>query len=94
MKLEGDEMELYNENREYHAGDIVYIFYRNPHTQDVANIQAAAVVNNPESLNELALFLYETYYPLSSEMAVYSTEEEAMQAYNYYYGNDSEETLE
>jgi len=87
-------MELYNENRTYHPGDIVYVFYRNPHTQDVANIQAAAVINNPENSNELALFLYETYYPLSNEMAVYSTEEEAIQAYNYYYGNAAEGILE
>jgi transcriptional regulator of the spore photoproduct lyase operon len=82
------------ENPNYQAGDIVYVFYRNPHTQDVANIQAAAVVNNPEKVDELALFLYETYYPLSNELAVYATEEEANQAYNYYYGNDSEGMLE
>jgi len=87
-------MELYNDNRTYQPGDIVYVFYRNPHTQNVANIQAAAVVNNPETPNELALFLYETYYPLSSEMAVYSTEEEANQAYNYYYGDATEENFE
>jgi transcriptional regulator of the spore photoproduct lyase operon len=78
-------------NKNYQAGDIVYVFYRNPHTQDVANIQAAAVVNNPEKADELALFLYETYYPLSNELAVYSSEEEANQAYNYYYGNAIEE---
>ncbi|MCQ6274198.1 transcriptional regulator SplA [Bacillus sp. V3B] len=83
-------MELYNENQTYNAGDIVYVFYRNPHTQDVANIQEAAVVNNPENPNELAVFLYETYYPLSNEMAVYSTEEEAEQAYHYYFENVSE----
>jgi transcriptional regulator of the spore photoproduct lyase operon len=82
------------DNLNYQAGDIVYVFYRNPHTQDVANIQAAAVVNNPEKADELALFLYENYYPLSNEMAVYSTEEEANQAYNYYYGNDSVGILE
>lgn len=87
-------MELSNESKTYHAGDIVYVFYRNPHIQDVANIQAAAVVNNPNTPNELALFLYETYYPLSHEMAVYSTEEEANQAYNYYYGDASEGMLE
>ena len=87
-------MELSNESKTYHAGDIVYVFYRNPHTQDVANIQAAAVVNNPNTPNELALFLYETYYPISHEMAVYSTEEEANQAYNYYYGDASEGMLE
>ncbi|PEP46781.1 transcriptional regulator SplA domain-containing protein [Bacillus pseudomycoides] len=87
-------MEFSNESKIYNAGDIVYVFYRNPHTQDVANIQAAAVVNNPENPNELALFLYETYYPLSNEMAVYSSEEEANQAYNYYYGDASEGILE
>jgi transcriptional regulator of the spore photoproduct lyase operon len=83
-------MELDNNIQTYQAGDIVYVFYRNPHTQDVANIQAAAVVNNPEKENELALFLYETYYPLSNQIAVYSTEKEANQAYNYYYGDASE----
>lgn len=70
----------------YQAGDIVYVFYRNPHTQDVANIQAAAVVNNPDNPNELAVFLYETYYPLTADMAVYSTEDEANQAYEQYFG--------
>lgn len=87
-------MEQNYEDQSYRAGDIVYVFYRNPHTQNVANIQAAAVVNNPENANELALFLYETYYPLSNEIAVYSTEEEANQAYNYYYGHTSEGILE
>lgn len=70
----------------YKAGDIVYVFYRNPHTQDVANIQQAAVVNNPNNPEELAIFLYETYYPLSTDMAVYSTEFEANQAYEQYFG--------
>ncbi|MGG2014637.1 transcriptional regulator SplA domain-containing protein [Bacillus sp. S10(2024)] len=87
-------MELSNKSKTYHTGDIVYVFYRNPHTQDVANIQAAAVVNSPNTPNELALFLYENYYPLSHEMAVYSSEEEANQAYNYYYGDASEGMIE
>ncbi|MDQ0272049.1 transcriptional regulator SplA domain-containing protein [Cytobacillus purgationiresistens] len=78
----------------YEAGDIVYVFYRNPHTQDVANIQAAAVVNHPDQPNELALFLYETYYPVSEDMAIYSSEEEANAAYTYYYGDVSEGTLD
>ncbi|WP_110926725.1 transcriptional regulator SplA domain-containing protein [Bacillus massiliglaciei] len=82
------------ENQIYQAGDIVYVFYRNPHTQDVANVQAAAVVNSPDQADELALFLYETYYPLSDEMAVYATEEEANQAYCYYYGTESDGILE
>ncbi|EEM98742.1 hypothetical protein bthur0014_66710 [Bacillus thuringiensis IBL 4222] len=40
------------------------------------------------------MFLYETYYPLTNEMAVYSTEEEANQAYTYYYGDIPEGVLE
>lgn len=80
-------IELNNEYSPYNAGDIVYVFYRNPHTQDVANIQEAAVVNNPENSNELALFLYETYYPLTNEIAVYSSQNEAEQAYQQYFGN-------
>lgn len=73
-------------NSTIHAGDVVYVFYRNPHTQDVANIQEAAVVKNPENPSELALFLYETYYPLNEQMAVYTSEEEAMNAYEHYFG--------
>ncbi|QFF98445.1 hypothetical protein PB01_06170 [Psychrobacillus glaciei] len=69
----------------YNAGDVVYIFYRNPHIQNVANIQEAAVVNSPDNPNELALFLYETYYPLSTEMAIYANEAEAEHAYRQYF---------
>ncbi|MED4401838.1 transcriptional regulator SplA domain-containing protein [Metabacillus fastidiosus] len=77
-------MELNSESTSYQAGDIVYVFYRNPHVQNVANIQEAAVVNNPENPGELALFLYETYYPLTNEVAVYASAEEAEQAYEQY----------
>lgn len=79
---------------QFKPGDVVYVMYRNPHTQNVANIQEAAVVNNPENKNELALFLYETYYPLSEEMAIYSSEHEAKEAYQYYFGDVSEGTFE
>lgn len=81
-------MEWNNESISYNAGDTVFVFYRNPHTQDVANIQEAAVVNHPENQNELALFLYETYYPLTDEVAVYASESEAEQAYQQVFGND------
>lgn len=87
-------MEVNQHFEPFQAGDIVYVFYRNPHTQNVTNIQEAAVVKNPENSNELALFLYETYYPLSNEMAVYSSEEEAKQAYQYYFGDVAEGILE
>jgi transcriptional regulator of the spore photoproduct lyase operon len=81
------EMELNNKNSPYKEGDIVYVFYRNPHTQDVANIQEAVVVKNPDHTDELALFLYETHYPLTNETAVYSNSADAEQAYAQYFGD-------
>lgn len=85
-------MEIFQENQSYYPGDIVYVFYRNPHTQDVANIQEAAVVRHPENPNELAIFLYETYYPLSDEIALYRSEDEAKQAYEHYFGDFENES--
>lgn len=70
----------------FQIGDVVYVMYRNPHTQNVANVQQAAVVNDPEIPGQLALFLYDEFYPLTSETAVYTSEEEAEQAYAYYFG--------
>ncbi|WP_164669375.1 transcriptional regulator SplA domain-containing protein [Virgibacillus doumboii] len=68
-------------------GQVVYIIIRNPHAQDVANVQQAAVVQNPDSPDELALFLHETYYPLSEEFAVFETEEEAEQTFYEAFGS-------
>ncbi len=79
-------MEINNDSASYKPGDIVYVFYRNPHTQDVANVQAAAVVNHPDNPSELAIFLYDTYYPLTNEMAVYQSEAEALDVYEQYFG--------
>ncbi|ONK23538.1 transcriptional regulator [Bacillus sp. VT-16-64] len=71
----------------YSPGDIVYVLYRNPHTQNVAMIQEAAIVSDPDQPGQLAVFLYETYYPITEDMAIYRTEEEAEKAYNYYFGS-------
>ena len=71
----------------YNPGDIVYVIIRNPHVQGAANVQEAAVVHNPDVPNNLALFLYETYYPLNDEVAVYQTEEEAEQAFQLAFGS-------
>ncbi|MBS4201893.1 transcriptional regulator [Bacillus sp. FJAT-49732] len=71
----------------FNPGQIVYVIYRNPHTQDVANIQEAAVVQAPDSPNQLALFLYETYYPISEDLAIYQSKEEAEQAYFEAFGS-------
>ena len=70
----------------YQPGQIVHIIIRNPHAQDVANVQQAAVVQNPDNPDQLSLFVYETYYPLTEEVAVYSSAEEAETAYQEAFG--------
>lgn len=70
----------------YQPGQIVYVIIRNPHVQGVANVQEAAVVHDPHAPGQLALFLYETYYPLTDEVAVYTSAHEADQAYQEAFG--------
>ncbi|HZG71118.1 MAG TPA: transcriptional regulator SplA domain-containing protein [Chondromyces sp.] len=80
-------MDIYTgETNHFMPGDLVYVMYRNPHTPSVANVQQAAVVHHPERSGELALFIHDTYYPLTDELAVYRSEDEAEQAYQYYFG--------
>ncbi|MEI3612345.1 transcriptional regulator SplA domain-containing protein [Pseudogracilibacillus sp. SO30301A] len=66
---------------QFQAGEIVYMIIRNPHAQDVAQVQQAAIVENPERPNELALFAHDNYFPLSDEFALFKSEEEAEEAY-------------
>lgn len=73
-------------DQSFQPGQIVYVIIRNPHAMDVANVQEAAVVQNPESPDKLALFLYETYYPLNDEVAVFQTASEAETAYQVAFG--------
>lgn len=73
-------------NKRFQPGDIVHVIVRNPHAQNVAHVQQAAVVNHPEKPNELALFFHETYYPFVDDFAVFKTEEEAEQAYENAFG--------
>ncbi|WP_093215034.1 transcriptional regulator SplA domain-containing protein [Sediminibacillus albus] len=77
-------------NQGYMPGEVVYVIIRNPHVQGVANVQEAAVVADPNHAGDLALFLYDTYYPLTEEVAVYRSEQEAEFAYQSVFG-DSEE---
>ncbi|ASN06473.1 transcriptional regulator SplA domain-containing protein [Virgibacillus necropolis] len=74
-------------NQNYQPGEIVYIIIRNPHAQDVANVQQAAVVQNPDNPYELALFAHENYFPFSDEFAVFKSEEEAEHAYLEAFGS-------
>lgn len=73
-------------HEQYSPGDIVYCIIRNPHAQDVANVQQAAVVQDPDNPQQLALFLYETYYPLTDEFAIFGSEAEAESAYQDAFG--------
>lgn len=73
----------------YQPGQIVYVIIRNPHVQDVAQVQEAAVVHHPDRPGELALFLYETYYPLDDQLAVFSTASQAEQAYQEAFGEEA-----
>ncbi|MDM5247422.1 transcriptional regulator SplA domain-containing protein [Lysinibacillus sp. G4S2] len=73
------------QKEQYNAGDSVYIFYRNPHVLDVANIQEAEIVNNPDNPNELVLFLFESYYPLTNDILIFTSEMDAVQAYHQYF---------
>ena len=68
-------------NQNYQPGQVVFVIIRNPHVPDVTNVQEAAVVQNPDSPDELALFLYETYYPINDDLAVFQTANEAEHAF-------------
>jgi transcriptional regulator of the spore photoproduct lyase operon len=74
-------------NQTFQPGQVVYVIIRNPHAQDVANVQEAAVVQDPDSPGDLALFVYETYYPLNDEVAVFSSLTEAENAYQEAFGH-------
>ncbi|CDQ40447.1 MULTISPECIES: transcriptional regulator SplA domain-containing protein [Virgibacillus] len=78
-------------NDTFQPGEVVYVIIRNPHAQGVAQVQQAAVVENPEQPQDLALFLYETYYPLTDEVAVYKTADEAEEAYQAAFGLPEQE---
>ncbi|MCR6110184.1 transcriptional regulator [Bacillus sp. A301a_S52] len=79
---------------ELHSGDNVFVIQRNPHTQSVAHIQEAHIVENPYSPGQLALFFREEYYPLSDEFAMYESYEEAEQAYDAFFNSNYSHTSE
>ncbi|QFT88474.1 Transcriptional regulator protein (SplA) [Bacillus sp. THAF10] len=81
-------MDIYPEGNasSLQEGDTIYLFYRNPHTQNVATIQQASIVSNPYDGGKLAMFLYDTYYPLSDEFVFFTSLDEAEALYNDYFG--------
>ncbi|WP_280768704.1 transcriptional regulator SplA domain-containing protein [Salipaludibacillus daqingensis] len=77
-------------NNEYHSGDHVYVIQRNPHTQSVAHIQGANIVENPYHPGELSLFFMDEYYPLTDDFAIYSSYDEAEEEYNHSFYDQNE----
>ncbi len=71
----------------FENGDIVYVLYRNPHTQNVAQVQQAAIVENPVNPGALSLLMHDTYYNLTDELAVFDTEFAAETAYEEAFGS-------
>jgi transcriptional regulator of the spore photoproduct lyase operon len=74
-----------------HAGDKVYIIQRNPHTQSVAHIQEAYIIDNPYHPGELSLFFRDEYYPLTDDFAMFSSYEEAEEVYRDTFNPNDEE---
>lgn len=78
-------------SKQHEKGDVVYVVYRNPHTQNVAQVSRAAVVDDPEEPGQLSLFMYDTYYPLTGDLAVFDTEFAAEEAYEAAFGSPDDE---
>ncbi|TMW70286.1 transcriptional regulator SplA domain-containing protein [Alteribacter natronophilus] len=78
---------------ELSSGDQVYVIYRNPHTQNVAQIQEATIVDDPFHPGQMSLFLFEEYYPLTDEYAMYRSYQEAEHEYNQYFDLPQDEDL-
>lgn len=74
----------------FNPGEVVYIILRNPHAQNVAQVQQAAVVEHPERPNELALFAHDNYFPLTDDFAIFKSEHEAESAYQEAFGTVDE----
>ncbi|TDL32732.1 transcriptional regulator [Jeotgalibacillus sp. S-D1] len=73
-------------NESHPEDEVVYVIIRNPHAQGVANVQEATVVQNPEKPGEKSLFMYDTYYPLTEDVAVYHSAYDADNAFREAFG--------
>ncbi|UII54261.1 transcriptional regulator [Cytobacillus spongiae] len=71
--------------REIKAGDEVFVIYNNPHTPTVSNIRAAEIVQHPKDPNAVALFLNETFHVIEDDDALFSSEQDAEQAFEQLY---------
>ncbi|PPA70384.1 transcriptional regulator SplA domain-containing protein [Jeotgalibacillus proteolyticus] len=76
------------DNESFSNGEVVYVIMRNPHAQGVANIHEASVVVNPDDAERKFLYMHDSYYPLTEEVAVYASHLEADSAYRAAFGED------
>ncbi|MFE8699467.1 transcriptional regulator SplA domain-containing protein [Cytobacillus sp. FJAT-54145] len=72
-------------------GDEVYVIYNNPHTPSVSNVKAAEIVQHPKDPNRVALFLNETFHVIEDDDALFTSELEAMNAFDNFYGDQNME---
>lgn len=70
------------EKRDLKNGDKVFVIYRNPHAANVANIEEAEIVPHPKNGEDVALFVHNSYHPLTEEDAIFSSYKEAEELYN------------
>ncbi|MBU9720782.1 MULTISPECIES: transcriptional regulator SplA domain-containing protein [Bacillaceae] len=70
-------------------GDTVFVICRNPHTQTVAQIQEAAVVDHPDHPGRTVLFLFEDYFPLTDDYVMAPSYEEAEELFNMYFNESA-----
>ncbi|RNA68644.1 transcriptional regulator SplA domain-containing protein [Alteribacter keqinensis] len=75
------------------SGDTVYVIYRNPHTQNVAQIQEASIIEDPHNPGRMSLYLFEEHFPLTDEYAMYTSYQEAEEMYNQYFDIPQDEDL-
>ncbi|MDQ0258029.1 transcriptional regulator of the spore photoproduct lyase operon [Evansella vedderi] len=74
------------------AGDSIFVISRNPHTQSVAEIQEASVVEHPDYPGRIVLFLFEEYIPLTEDYAMFSSYQEAEDMFNMYFNEPDIDT--
>ncbi|MCD8510997.1 MAG: transcriptional regulator [Bacillus sp. (in: Bacteria)] len=75
------------------AGDSVFVISRNPHTQSVAEIQEASVVEHPDHPGRIVLFMFEEYIPLTEDYAMFSSYQEAEEMFNLYFNETEMDTF-
>ncbi|MCD7036100.1 transcriptional regulator [Metabacillus sp. GX 13764] len=70
------------EKQQLKDGDKVFVIYRNPHAANVATIEQAEIVPHPKDKSDLALFIHNSYHPLTEDDAIFASYQDAEYLYN------------